>query len=119
MTDDGLVPGTAAELTAIQDQIDEWVERGVVIERSISRGTKQPPKIMYRVARPFELDAPPPGGRKHFHDWRHDLSQQEAEEGIIYCGGCGRELTVRHEDLSDPRVIRHVDDDLPNVEDTR
>lgn len=120
MTDEeGLPPGSPAELTEIQEMIDEWVDRGVVIERSMSRGSKQSGKVVYRVAHPWELEPPPPGSKKHIHDWRYDLSQQGKEEGLIYCGGCGKEETVRHEDFADPRVIRHSGDGLPNVESTR
>lgn len=120
MTDEEqLPPGSPAELTEIQDVIDEWVERGVVIERSMSRGSKQPGKVVYRVAHPWELEPPALGSRKHIHDWRWDLTQQEEDEGLIYCGGCGKEMTVSHEDFADPRVIRHAGDGLPNVEQTR
>jgi hypothetical protein len=105
---------TPAELTAIQEQFDEWVERGVVKVRSVSQGAGQQRRIFYRVAHAWELEAPGPDEQKHVHDWRHDMTQQEADKGLIYCGGCDAEVWRDHADFADPRVIRHKGDDLDN-----
>jgi hypothetical protein len=109
---DGLAANTPAELTAIQDQIDAWVDRGVVITKAISRGAKAAPRLLYRVAHPWELERPPEGERRHVHDWRHDLIRQGTHEGILYCSGCEQEVTRAHEEFADPRVIRHKNDGL-------
>jgi hypothetical protein len=119
MYDEGLPEGSPAELTAIQEQIDEWIDRGLVIERDVSRGKNQLPKVLFRVAHPWELDTPPPADKRHIHDWRYDMTQQGDNEGLVYCSACGREVTVAHADYADPRVIRHVGDTLPNREDFR
>lgn len=100
-------PNTPAELVMIQDQIDDWVERGVVLVRRLSQGAKSPKKVFYRVAHPWELTNPEPSGkRKHMHDWRHDLTKP----GRIYCGGCPSERQIDVEDFADPRVIHHRGD---------
>lgn len=113
--DTGLPYNTPAELTAIQEMVDLWVERGVMITKRVNNGTKTPIRIFYRVAHPWELENPERHGkRKHVHDWRHDMLRQGTHEGIIYCTGCPMEVTRTHDEFADPRVIRHKNDGLGN-----
>lgn len=108
-------PVTPSELTIIQEQIDEWVDRGAVKTRRLSQGAKSPKRVFYRVTHPWEIEAPPPGMKKHMHDWRHDMMRQGETSGIIYCSGCDVEVTRPHRDFADPRVIRNKSDGLGRI----